>query len=114
MARSSLPGPLERRHLLERELDPAQSLRYAQLYLDHGQTVDAIALLAKASATDRLEALMEEAIEAGDAFLLQLASAALGADPGSERWGRLAAAAEGSGKVRYAEMARRRAERGGD
>ena len=39
MAKSRIPGPLERRHLVERELSPAQALRHAEAYLAAGRSV---------------------------------------------------------------------------
>ena len=53
MGKSKLPGSIERRHLIERELSNAQALRYAEAYLAEGLELDAIAFLVKAEATDQ-------------------------------------------------------------
>ena len=72
MAKSKIPDPLERRHLLERELPPAQALRLAEAYLAEGRTLEAVDFLRKAEAKDRLAALRAEAVAAGDSFLLRM------------------------------------------
>lgn len=112
MAKSILPDPLERRVLIERELDPAQALRLAEAYLAEERCAESIAFLRKAGARDRLLALRAQAIESGDLFLLRETSTALGEAPGAGEWGSLAAAAEREGKLRYAAEARRQIERG--
>lgn len=114
MAKTKLPNALERRHLIVREMKPAQALRLAETYLEAGRDRDAIEFLVKAEATGELEALRERAIEAGDAFLLRAAANALGAPAQREEWQRLGRAAEEAGKVRYAAEARRMAEAGED
>ncbi len=111
MAGPKLPNPLDRRHLLEGDLSQAQALRTGLAYLEEGRSADAVAFLAKAEASDQLEAIAEAAIRAGDAFLLQLVASARGEDPGGESWLRLAEAAQAAGKSRYVEEARRRSER---
>ena len=114
MAKSKIPGPIERRHLVERELSSAQALRYAEAYLEEGRDQDAIEFLVKANAAEQLEALRRRAIEAGDAFLLRTLSAATGVAVDREQWKRLAEAAAAAGKERYAAEAQRHAERGED
>ena len=110
MAKSKIPPPLERRHLLQRDTPPAQSLAIAEAYLEAGRTVEAVDFLKKAEATDRLEALIEEATEQGDAFLLRAVANALGTTPDAAHWNRLQAAAEAAGKGLYADTARRQSE----
>ncbi|MDH3264898.1 MAG: hypothetical protein OEM24_12990 [Paracoccaceae bacterium] len=112
MAKKKLPGPIERRHLIERELSTAQALRYAEAYLEEGLEVDAVAFLVKAEATDQLDALRVRSIEAGDGFLLRAVALATGNPPKPEEWKALAEAAERAGKERYAAEALRHAERG--
>lgn len=112
MGKTKLPGPIERRHLIERDLSVAQALRYAEAYLAEGLDVDAIAFLVKAEATDQLDALRSRAIEAGDAFLLRAVASETGAPPKAEEWKTLAECAERAGKERYATEALRQAERG--
>jgi hypothetical protein len=114
MAKSKIPNPLARRHLLERELPPAQALRLAEAYLAEGRSLEAVDFLRKAGAKDRLASLREESVAAGDGFLLRMVSNALGEPPGPELWGRLAEAADAAGKQRQAADARRQAARGGD
>ncbi len=112
MGKSKLPGSIERRHLIERELSKAQALRYAEIYLAEGHDLDAIAFLVKAQATDQLDALRGRAIETGDAFLLRAVASETGAPPSAEEWKALAERAERAGKEHYATEALRQAERG--
>ena len=44
MARPKIPGPLERRHLIERELAPAQAIKTAEAYLAEGRAIEAVEL----------------------------------------------------------------------
>ncbi len=112
MGESKLPGPMERRHLIERELSTAQALRYAEAYLAEGLEVDAVAFLVKAEATDQLDALRGRAIEAGDVFLLRTVASETDTPPKPEEWKALAEGAARAGKERYAAEALRHAERG--
>jgi hypothetical protein len=114
MARSKIPRPLERRHLVERKLGAAQAMRYAEAYLAEGRSVEAIDFLRQAEADDRLQALRREAVASGDLFLLRASAAAMGARPDREEWLALAETAAAAGKDRYAAEARRQAERGED
>lgn len=111
MAKAKIPGPLERRHLIERNLDAARSLEIAETYLAAGRPVEAVVFLGKAGARDRMESLRQDAVGEGDFFLVRELNAALGEDLGAEAWRALAAAAEAAGKERYAAEARRQAER---
>jgi hypothetical protein len=112
VAKTKLPGPIERRHLIERELSAAQALRYAEAYLEQEMDVDAIAFLAKAGATEQLAALRGRSIEAGDGFLLRAVASAMGAPATSDEWKALAEAAARAGKERYVTEAHRHTERG--
>jgi hypothetical protein len=114
MARSAIPDPLERRHLVERELPAEKALAIAEAYLAAGRRGEALDFLRKANASDRLVALRSEAIADGDAFLLRQVSAADSRPIAREEWQELALAAERLGKERYAAEARRQAERGED
>ena len=114
MAKSKIPDPLTRRHLIERELSPAQALKYAEAYLAEGRQFEAVAFLCKAGERERLKAMRAEAIQAGDAFTLRAIAEASGEPPGREEWRELAQAAAASGKERYAAEANRQAERGED
>lgn len=111
MPKSAIPDPLERRHLVERELAPEQALRIAEAYLAAERTWDAIAFLAKAGATDRLVALREHAIATGDTFLVRELVRALRDDLPAARWRDTAEAAAAAGKERFAAQAQRLAER---
>ena len=111
MAKPSLPNPLERRHLLERELEPARALTIADAYIADARSLEAVAFLRKAGATDRLEALVQEALRAGDAFLLREVAQALGREFEAALWHQLEGAAAAAGKDRYVAEARRQAER---
>jgi hypothetical protein len=112
VGKTKLPGPIERRHLIERDLSAAQALRYAEVYLAEGLDVDAVAFLVKAEATDQIDALRSRAIEAGDAFLLRSVAMETGAPVKAEEWKALAERAERAGKERYAAEGLRQAERG--
>jgi hypothetical protein len=112
VGKTKLPRPIERRHLIERDLSAAQALSYAETYLAEGLEVDAIAFLVKAEATEQLGALRARAIEAGDGFLLRAVASALEDSPSAEEWEALAEAAKRSGKESYAAEALRHAERG--
>ena len=112
MARSKIPDPLQRRHLIERDLPPAQALKLADAYLEQGRTLEAVDFLRKAQATDRLATLRDEAVAAGDAFLLRVVATALGEPPDRATWLALAERAEATGRERYAADARRQAARG--
>ena len=111
MATSRIPNPLERRHLVERELPPAQALRLAEAYLEEGRTLEALEFLRKAGASEKLGALRREAIAAGDAFLLRSVATAAAEPATRDEWVALAVAAEAAGKLRYADEARRQAQR---
>ena len=112
MARSAIPGPLERRHLIEQELDPKRASQIAEAYLAEGRRTEAIDFLVKAEDEEGLRRLGEEAITQGDPFLLQSTARALGEEPDRETWSRCAEAAQQLGKDRYAETARRNGARG--
>jgi hypothetical protein len=109
LAKPNIPDPMERRHLIERELEPDRSLAIADVYLEAGRASEAVIFLSKAGAEERLEALAGEAVTEGDAFLLAQLAAVLVRPPSADRWTRLAENAEAAGKERYAEMARRHA-----
>jgi hypothetical protein len=109
LATPKIPNPMERRHLIERELEPSRSLAIADAYLADGRAPEAIAFLTKAGAQDRLESLAGEAVSEGDAFLLAQLALVLERPPSADRWTRLAEHAEAVGKLLYAEMARRHA-----
>jgi hypothetical protein len=111
MASTKIPAPLARRHLVERELPPAQAAKLAEAYLAEGRTIEALDFLRKAGDREQLAALRAEAVEAGDAFLLRAVAGAMREPPGREEWQRLTEAARAAGKDRYAEDAKRQAER---
>jgi hypothetical protein len=113
MARKSpIPDPLRRRHLLEEALDPARALAIAEAYLAEERPIEALAFLAKADAREQLGRLRDLAVEEGDPFLLRQACAALGEQPGAERWRRLADSARAAGKEVQARDAERQAHLG--
>jgi len=112
MAKSLIPDPLRRRHLVERELPPAQSLKLAEAYLAQGRALEAVDFLRKAGARERLAALRAEAVAAGDGFLLRVVATALGESPDRDTWLALAERADAAGKERNAADARRQAVRG--
>jgi hypothetical protein len=107
----TIPNPLERRHLIEREATAEQSLELADAYVAADRPWEAIAFLAKADARERLAAMREEAIEAGDTFLVREVTRVLRDEVPAERWRAVARAANAAGKDRYAAQAERLAER---
>jgi hypothetical protein len=112
VAKGVIPDPMKRRHLVEDDLDPARALAIGEAYLAEGRVPEAIAFLEKADAGERLAALRDEAVEAGDVFVLRAAAAALGEEVEPETWTRVAEAADAAGKALYAHEARRQAQRG--
>jgi hypothetical protein len=112
VAKPGIPDPMKRRHLVEEDLDAGRALALAEAYLAEGRVVEAIVFLEKAEARDRLTALREEAVAAGDFFLLRATAGALGEEVSPAVWLRLADAAEAAGKALYAHEARRQAQRG--
>ena len=112
MAKSLVPSPLERRVLLEKQLDPAHALRIAEAYLVEDRTVEALAFLRRAEAGERLGAILAEAVAAGDAFLVRETCSALRRSPTNTEWQAVAQAASTAGKLRYAEQAHRQHGRG--
>ena len=111
MAKPTIPDPLERRHLIERALEPARALAIAEAYRAEGRALEAVAFLKKAGATAGLESVWQEALRAGDAFLLREVAQALGREPDAAAWNALGEAAAASGRDRYVAEARRQAER---
>lgn len=111
MAKKTIPDPLRRRHLVERELPEPQALAIAEAYLAEGRSVEAVDFLRLAHAEERLAELREQALSSGDAFLLRATARAMGGSPKREEWSRLAEVATRVGKERYAEEARRQMER---
>ena len=110
MASTQIPSPMDRRHLLEKRMDADQAIALADAYLEADRAVEALDFFAKAGAMDRLEEVAEQAIEAGDAFLLKSVLDAQGVEHAApERWERLGAAAERAGKTLYASVAHRMA-----
>ena len=114
MAKSMIPDPLKRRHLVERELPAEQALAIAEAYLEAGRSEEAVEFLEKAGAEDRLESLAREAVESGDLFLLNEISRVRRREFDSQDWQRLAESARRAGKDLYAESADRQAKRGDD
>jgi hypothetical protein len=111
MTKSTIPNPLERRHLIERDAAPEASLRLAETYLAEGRGWEAIVFLQKAGARDRLAALREEAVAEGDFFLVRELTRALGDELPAAQWRATSEAAAAAGKERYAASAHRMAER---
>ena len=111
MAKRPIPDPLERRHLIERPLEPARALAIAEAYAKQERAVEAVAFLRKAAASERLEELWGQALREGDPFLLREVAQALGREPDAEAWRALESAAAAAGKDRYAAEARRQVER---
>lgn len=114
MSKVRIPAPLERRHLLEKDLDASEALGIAEAYLAEGRVVDSLAFLVAAEAWDRMAEVREGVIEAGDAFVLRSIADLRAEEPSADEWARLEAAANAAGKATYADTARRQAQRHDD
>jgi hypothetical protein len=114
LAKHKIPGPLERRHLIEKSQDVSKSLVIAEAYLEAGRAVEALEFLANADAQERLAELRATAMREGDAFLLRGVATAAAQPVTVEEWSSLATAAAEAGKDCYAAEARRQADRGED
>ena len=112
MAKTKIPNPLERRHLIERELPEAQCLKLAEAYLEEGRAIEAVEFLRKAGASDRLAEIRADAVRDGDVFLLRSAATAQDQEPDREEWRAAGEAAAAAGKELFATEARRQADRG--
>jgi hypothetical protein len=112
VAKSQLPNALDRRHLVAREMAPAQALRVAEAYLAEGRSLEALDFLRKAGAAERLAELRREAVATGDAFLLRCIAGESSDPPTRDEWAALADAAAAAGRQLYAEQARRQAQSG--
>lgn len=114
MAKSKIPDPMNRRHLVERELPQEQALAIAEAYLAEDRSCEAVDFLRLAGASERLAELRAEAVSSGDAFLLRAAANAMDAAPERDEWRRLGEAAAAAGKESYVQEAQRQVERGED
>lgn len=100
--------------MIQRELADETSLKIAEAYVAEGRSHEAIEFFLKAGADEQLETIVHDAIEAGDAFLVQSVVRATGSEIGPEQWLRCAEAAQAQGKFLYADVARRQASRTGN
>lgn len=114
MASENIPDPLERRHLIERDLPADKAIAIADAYLADDRLEEAVIFLSKAKAHDRLEGLWGRAVEVGNVFLLRSVADALGREPSSEVWLKLESAAREAGLECYADTAKRHARRDDD
>ena len=114
LAKVKIPDPLERRHLVEKELPPEQARAIAQAYLAEDRRIEAVDFLRIAGAGEQLAELRERAIADGDVFLFRMVAGAQGRPPTRDDWQKLEAAASAQGRDRYALAARRQVERGDD
>jgi len=114
LAKGKIPDPIERRHLVEKELPPAQARAIAEAYLAEDRCLEAVDFLKIAAAGERLAELRQRSIAEGDAFLLRAVAGAQGQTPTRDDWQKLETAAAAQGRDRYALAARRQLERGHD
>ena len=112
VAQPKIPDALTRRHLIDKEMDAAGSLAIAEAYLEDGRMHEALDFLVKADAQEQIDQLLEQAVESGDTFAVQVISRATDREPDAECWERVARAAEAAGKERYAATAWRQIGRG--
>ena len=114
MAKSAIPGVLERRHLIEKEIGEAQALAIAEAYLAEDRLEEALAFLEKAGASERLAELRAGAVAAGDVFVLRSAARSMGESPSREEWVGVEAAAAAAGRELYVADAHRQLEVGSE
>lgn len=114
MATEKIPSPMERRHLIEKDMPAEKRVALAEAYLVEGRSAEAVVFLQQAAAHERLRELADQAVSEGDAFLFRAAYYALDEDAPNDRWLALAEAADAAGKLRHAETARRQATRHDD
>jgi hypothetical protein len=114
MAKSLIPGALERRHLIVKEIPEAQALMIAEAYLEVERQEEALVFLEKAGASERLAELRASASASGDVFLLRGAARSMGESPSRDEWTRVADAAAAAGRDEYAADARRQLEVGSE
>lgn len=110
MARSLLPDPMKRRHVLAGDLDAARACAIAEAYIAEDRLIEAVAFFAKAEDEAGLNSLRDAAVERGDVFLLREVSTVLRSGIDAPTWKRTAEAAAAAGLDAYAEEARRQAE----
>ena len=106
-----IPDPLKRRHVLESPPEGAKALAVAEAYLEQGRRLEALLFLKYADAQDRLDAIYEEGIAEGDAFLVRECAAVMEREIDGREWRRVAEAAASLGKEFYAADAARQADR---
>ena len=114
LAKTRIPGSLERRHLIEKELPVERSLGIAEAYLAEDRVEEAIVFLGKADAQDRLDEVLEQSIESGNVFALQAITRVRRTELPPSVWQRVAERARAAGKDLYAEAAERQANRSDD
>jgi hypothetical protein len=114
MAQAKIPNPLERRHLIEKELTAERALALAEAYLEEDRAEEAVVFLIKADAQDRLDALQEQAVDSGNVFVIREISRMRGAELPAAVWERVAQNARAAGKDHYADAAERQAQRTDD
>jgi hypothetical protein len=107
MARTKIPDPLSRRHLLEGKIEPTKAKTLAEAYLEEGREIDAIEFLALAGDRETLTALQNTAVERGDVFLMKATCRGLDEEASPETWQALAKAATEAGRQHDAEAALR-------
>jgi hypothetical protein len=114
MAKSAVPGVLERRHLIESETGEAQALKIAEAYLAEDRLEEALVFFEKAGAAEPLAELRANAVAAGDVFMLRSAARAMGESPSRDEWVSVEAAAAAAGRELYVADAQRQLEVGSD
>ena len=99
--RRSVPNPLERRHVLSEDINREDALSIAEAYMGEGRVLDSLAFFDKAGASDRLQSLLVESVEAGDVFLFRAICSVLGSEASDVQWRALGEAAKAQGKLTY-------------
>ena len=85
MAKNRIPNPLERRHLVEKDLPAPQALAIAEAYLADGRSEEAVDFLRLAGEDERLGAAARDGggAEEGPSLGLRVNSRAIGGGGGA-------------------------------
>jgi len=103
MEKGELSGFLKKRKILyDSEISSDRLRALAELFAEAGHLSDAVEVYKKAGGSEHLEALLDEAVKEGDAFLCEQISSALGRSLAEEQWAEVGRQAMEKGKFSYA------------
>lgn len=103
---AKMPNALDKReYVFGTRGTPEDCRRLAEACLERDWTADAVALFARTDEKERLEELLERALEDGDVFLAERVTAVLGVELEEGQWRRLGDRALTLEKYRFAAVA---------